>query len=420
MAEIIPFQGLRYNPKAVKKINDIFAPPYDVISPKEQGDLYKKHQFNIIRLILGKQSKNDNGRNNRYTRAGKLFQKWIQTGVLVKDASPSIYIYTQDYTFEGAAKKRIGFFAKLKFEKDSVCLPHELTLAKPKQDRVKLMRQVQANLSPIFSFYLDKKNEIEKSLKPYTKKKPLISYKDKEKITHRFWQVDDKKTIEKVRKLMKKKQTFIADGHHRYEVSKSFSQEMAKKKTSRGEFDSVMVYFTGFNEQNLSVMPTHRLVKGIADIENKIEVLSEYFKVSVAKNLKSMLASQSRKKGFALGMCFKNKFYVLEMKDNKVLTKLMRSTPAQWRKLDVAMLNKVVFEHIFKLNERQKEEKISYTRDPRLAVESVKKKKASVAFFPNTTKADQVTKIALSGNRMPQKSTYFYPKPVTGLVINKF
>ena len=420
MAEIIPFCGLRYSRKKIKNINKIFAPPYDVISAKEQGELYKQHPLNIIRLILGKQSKNDDRRNNRYARAGNLFKKWIKTGILVKDANPSIYIYTQDYTFEGIAKKRIGFLARMKFEKGKECLPHEHTLAKPKQDRVKLIRAVQANLSPIFSFYIDKKNEIEKILKPYTRKKPLISFKDKKKITHRFWQIEDKKTIDKIRKIMKRKQTFIADGHHRYEVSRSFYREMSRKKGSKGEFNSVMMYFTGFNEQNLSVMPTHRLVKAIPDIENKINSLGEYFEVSEVMNLKAILSLQTRGNGFSLGMCYKNKFYVLEMKDECLLDRLMRKSPAQWRKLDVAMLNKVIFEHIFKLNERQKEEKVSYTRDSLYAVECIKRKKALVAFFPNTTKADQVKKIALSGNRMPQKSTYFYPKPVTGLVINKF
>ncbi len=420
MAEIIPFCGLKYNKKKIKNISKVFAPPYDVISAKEQNELYKQHPYNVIRLILGKQSKNDDRRNNRYTRAANLFKKWIKTGILVKDTNPSIYIYTQDYTFEGITKKRIGFLARMKFEKGKECLPHEYTLAKPKQDRVKLIRAVQANLSPIFSFYIDKKNEIENILKPYTREKPLISFKDKEKITHRFWQVKDKKTIQRIRKLMKRKQTFIADGHHRYEVSRSFCEEMSRKKGGKGEYDSVMMYFTGFNEQNLSVMPTHRLVKAIPDIERKINSLGEYFKLSVVKNLKEMLSLQARKNGFSLGMCYKNKFYVLEMKDDRLLNKIMRKSPAQWRKLDVAMLNKVVFEHIFKLNEKQKEEKISYTRDPLYAVECVKKEDCAVAFFPNATKAEQVKKIALSGNRMPQKSTYFYPKPATGLVINKF
>ncbi|MCG2711267.1 MAG: DUF1015 domain-containing protein [Candidatus Omnitrophica bacterium] len=420
MAEIIPFCGLRYNRKKVKNIKGVFAPPYDVISEKQQGELYRQHPLNIIRLILGKQSKNDDMRDNRYTRAGNLLQEWIKTGILVKDAVPSIYIYTQDYVFDGVSKKRVGFLARMKLEKGNECLPHEHTLAKPKQDRVKLIRAVQANLSPIFTFYIDKKNEIENILKSCIRKKPLISFKDKENIMHRFWQVGKKNTIERIRKLMRRKKTFIADGHHRYEVSLSYLKEMSRKKGSNGEFNSVMMYFTGFNDQNLSVMPTHRLVKAIPDIQSKINSLGDYFKVSVVKNLKEMLSAQAGKDGFSLGMCYKNKFYVLEMKDDQILDKLMRKSPAQWRRLDVAMLNSVVFEHIFKLKEKQKEEKISYTRDPQYAVECVKSEKASAAFFPNTTKAEQVKKIALSGNRMPQKSTYFYPKPVTGLVINKF
>jgi uncharacterized protein (DUF1015 family) len=417
MADILPFCGLRYNKKKVKEINKTFAPPYDVISPKEQDQLYKQHPLNVIRLILGKISAADNQKNNRYTRAGNLFYKWIKDGILVQDEKQSIYLYTQDYTFEGVAKKRIGFIAKMQFTGKG-SLPHEHTLAKPKVDRVNLMRAVKANLSPIFSFYIDNKNEIDKLLMPFAKKKPIISFKDKDKITHRFWKIDDSLTIEKVKKLMSKKETFIADGHHRYEVAKSFYEESLKKGETGA--DGVMVYFTGFNDQNLSVMPTHRMVQFLPELEKKIDLLNKYFNITKVNDLNAMLKMQSNISGFSLGMCYKNDFYVLKMKDKVLLDKIMRKSPEQWRKLDVAMLNKVVFEHIFKLNEAEKEEKITYTRDPLFAVESVKNKKVGVVFFPNTTKAEQVKKIALSGNRMPQKSTYFYPKPITGLVINKF
>ncbi|MFH1062705.1 MAG: DUF1015 domain-containing protein [Candidatus Omnitrophota bacterium] len=417
MADILPFCGLRYNKKKVKEINKTFAPPYDVISPKEQAELYKQHPFNVVRLILGKTSSADNQKNNRYTRAGNLFYKWIKDGILVQDEKQSIYLYTQEYTFEGKAKKRIGFIAKMQFTGKG-SLPHEHTLAKPKVDRVNLMRAVKANLSPIFSFYIDNKNEIDKLLIPFAKEKPIISFKDKDKITHRFWKIDDHMTIEKVKKLMSKKETFIADGHHRYEVAKSFYEEsLAKGETGA---DGVMVYFTGFNDQNLSVMPTHRMVQDIPGLEKKIDSLNKYFNITQVDGLAAMLSTQAKTSGFSLGMCYKNDFYVLKMKDKVLLDQIMRKSPEQWRKLDVAMLNKVVFEHIFKLNEAEKEDKITYTRDPLFAVESVKNKKVGVVFFPNTTKAEQVKKIALSGNRMPQKSTYFYPKPITGLVINKF
>lgn len=421
MAQIFPFCGLRYNNKKIKNIDKVFAPPYDIISADEQKKLYAQHPFNVIRLILGKTSSRDNANNNRYTRAERVFNKWIKDDVLIQDKEPSIYIYTQDYTFEGKQKKRIGFIARMKLgEKEEVCLPHEQTLMKPKVDRLALIRAVRANLSPIFTFYIDKKNEIENLFKPFLSEQPLISYQGEDKIKHSFWQVHDKRIIKKVCKIMRRKQTFIADGHHRYEVSKTFYKEMSKKKGEKGEFNYVMMYFTGFNEQNLSVMPTHRLVKTVQDLGKRMELLHKYFKIMEVNKLGEMLALQSKTNSFSLGMYYKNKFYVLKMKDSVLLSRLMRKSPAQWRKLDVAMLNKVIFEHIFKLNAEEKEENIQYTRDPVFAVESIRKKKFSIAFFPNATKAEQVKKIALSRNRMPQKSTYFYPKPVTGLVINKF
>ena len=420
MANITPFRGLRYNQKKVKDINNVFAPPYDVISEKEQQKLYKQHPNNVIKLILGKHSKKDDAKNNRYTRAKADFSQWIDEQIMVSDEKPSIYVYTQDYTFEGVKKKRIGFVACLRFDdKGEGCLPHEQTLAKPKKDRIKLMQAVEANLSPIFSFYIDNQNAIDEVLKPYTKKKAWVDYTDNDDIRHKFWQVDDAKTIKKVQSLMKTKRVFIADGHHRYEVSKSYYEQMSKKKKA-GTYNQVMVYFTGFNEENLSVMPTHRLVKDIENIDARIKDMEKYFAKTNCGNLTDMLALQSREKGFTLGMCFKGKFFVLTMKDKVLLDRLMRKSPEQWRKLDVAMLNIVVFEHIFKLNAAQKEEKISYTRDPQFAAEAVKKKLVQVSFFPNPTKADQVKKIALAKYRMPQKSTYFYPKPITGLVIHKF
>ncbi len=423
MANIFPFCGLRYNKKKVKRISKVVAPPYDIISEKEQKKLYAEHPNNVVRLILGKQFAKDTASDNRYTRAASSFSKWIDEKIMVFDKKPCIYAYTQDYiTAGGVAKKRIGFIACLRFDDhDEGCLPHELTLAKPKKDRIMLMRAVQANLSPIFSFYIDNKNAVEDVLKPCTRKKPIIDFNDKEKIQHRFWKINNPKIIQKIRKLMRAKRVFIADGHHRYEVSRAYRQErLAKDGKKINGYNCIMVYFTGFNRENLSVLATHRLVTGVAALERKIKDLERYFKKKKFKSLEKMLVAQSASAGFTLGMFYKGSFYALALKNKTLLDRLMKKSPQEWRKLDVAMLNKVVFEHIFKLNEAQKEEKISYTRDPKFAVAAVKKKIADLAFFPNPTKPQQVKKIALARHRMPQKSTYFYPKPITGLVINKF
>jgi len=300
MADILPFNGLRYNKKKVKNFNKVFAPPYDVISESEQKKLYAQHPENIIRLILGKISKKDTVKNNRYTRAANMFSKWIGNETFIQDSKPSIYVYTQDYIFEGRRKKRIGFVARLGFDDKKGCLPHEHTLLKPKEDRVKLIRAVKANLSPIFSFYIDRKNEVQNIFKTVIKRKPLVSFKDKEKITHHFWKVDDASIINKVQKLMKNKQTFIADGHHRYEVSMAFRDEMLSQGRSRKEnFNSVMMYFTGFNEENLSVMPTHRLVKNITGLDKKIKSFEDYFKIEKFKNLNDSKRRQKKAGGFS-------------------------------------------------------------------------------------------------------------------------
>jgi len=422
MANIFPFCGLRYNKQKVKSINKVFAPPYDVILEQEQNRLYAQHPHNIVRLILGKVSSRDNDKDNRYNRALGFLKKWIKDEILVFDPKPCIYIYAQDYIIEGAKKKRIGFIARIQLDgKGNRCLPHEHTLVKPKEDRLKLIRAVRSNLSPIFSFYLDNKDTISQTLKRYITKKAIIDFKDKENIRHRFWKVDDIKAIQKIRQLMKKKQVFIADGHHRYEVSLAYRDEMINKLHTRtGDFNYMMMYFTGFSEQNLSVLPTHRLVRQMPDLKAKIKKIEKYFKKVKLKNLDELLSAQKKTAGFSLGMYYKGAFYLLEIKNYALLNRLMRKSPLQWRKLDVAMLNKIVFEHIFELTEAEKEEKIGYIRDPKFALSCVKKGHFESAFFLKATKPQQVKKIALSRNRMPQKSTYFYPKPITGLVINKF
>lgn len=421
MAEIFPFYGLRYNAKKVKNLNKIFAPPYDIISEKEQKKLYRQHPFNVVRLILGNIYPKDSTKNNRYTRAANFLNRWIKNKILIQEAKPAIYIYVQDYRLDGTKKTRIGFIARIKLDDKKGCLPHEHTLVKPKEDRLMLLRAVRANLSPIFSFYLDKKDQVEKILQPFTRKQPILNFIDKDKIRHKFWQFDDEKAIKKIRKLMQQKHIFIADGHHRYEVALTFRDEMRQKgKQEKNGFNYVMMYFTSFNEKNLSILPTHRILTEIDGLEDKIKILDQYFKKIVFKKMGELFLALRKNTGFSLGMYYQNKFYLLKIKNRTLQNRLMKKTPATWKNLEVALLNKIVLEHIFRLGEQEKEEKICYARDPKFAVKEVNKQAKRIAFFLNPTKPEQVKNVALSRNRMPQKSTYFYPKLITGLVINKF
>ncbi|MFH2145545.1 MAG: DUF1015 domain-containing protein [Candidatus Omnitrophota bacterium] len=420
MAKIFPFCGLRYNQDKVKNIDKVFSPPYDIISEQEQKAFYKQHPCNVVRLVLGKTSFKDNPRNNRYLRAAGFLNEWIKERTLIFDAKPCIYLYIQEYKVEGEKKRRLGFIARMRLDNKDRCLPHEHTLVKPKEDRMLLMRSTAANLSPIFSFFLDAKKETKRILSPFFKSRPLLDIKDKDKVRHCFWKIEDEKTQGKIAKLMKSKQVFIADGHHRYEVALAYRDEMLALGGKSGKFNYIMIYFTPFSEDSLTVLPTHRMVKAVGTVADKIKRLERYFKIVPVKTLPGLLKLQNRQTVFSLGMFYKNKFWLLKIKNTRLLAYLMRKAPKHWRKLDVAVLNNIIFGHIFKFTAAQREDNVGYTRNPRFAAACVKRGEFAAAFFLNPTKAGQVKKIALSRKRMPQKSTYFYPKPLTGLVINKF
>lgn len=420
MAKIFPFCGLRYNPDKVKSIGKVFAPPYDIIPEPEQKALYKQHPSNVVRLILGKTFSGDNPRDNRYTRAAKFLNKWTEEKTLIFDAKPCIYLYVQEYKMEGENKRRLGFIARMRLDAKDRCLPHEHTLVKPKEDRMELMRATGANLSPIFSFFLDVNGKAEKILSLYSKQKPLVDVQDKDKVRHCFWKIEDEKAQKKIMKLMRSKQIFIADGHHRYEVALAYQDEMLSQGKKSGNFNQIMIYFTPFSEENLTVLPTHRMVKAIEALVDKVKQLERYFKIIPVKNLSVLLELQKRQTVFSLGMFYKNKFRLLKIKNTGLLARLMRRAPKYWRKLDVAVLNNIIFGYIFRFTAAEREDNVGYTRDPQFAIDRVKRGEFAIAFFLNPTKAGQVKKIALSKKRMPQKSTYFYPKPLTGLVINKF
>ena len=421
MAQIFPFQGLRYNTRTVKNTAKVFAPPYDVISPAHQQALYRRHPQNIVRLILGKIQPGDDRDNNRYSRAKRLLEQWIKKNILAFDELPSLYVYSQNYIVDGRRKERVGFIGRLQLDDAGGCLPHEKTLAKPKEDRLQLIRQVRANLSPIFSFYLDPQRRVSKLVSGCMNRRPLYEVIDEEHVRHRFWSLSDPAVISRIQTLMRDKQIFIADGHHRYEVANTFRKEMlATGYSGKEAYTYVMMYFTEFSESNLCVQPTHRLVRSFPQLKKKLGALAELFAFQRVKSLAQLTKLQRACRGFSVGMYQDGVFSLLRMKDPAQLSRLMNKAPSLWRDLDVAILNTVVFEHVFGLDEARREEYIVYTRDPAEAIREVERGKFKVAFLLNPTKPQQVKDIALAGMRMPQKSTYFYPKPLSGLVINKF
>jgi len=420
MPTIRPFRGILYNPQTAADIAGAVSEPYDVISSQQQAAYYKSNPYNIVRLILGRHSVQDDRKNNRYTRAAKLFAQWQKQRVLLRDSQANIYIYTQSFPHKNSRKTRTGFIVLLKLEdfaKNSI-LPHENTFSQPVQDRLKLLHSTGANLSPIFALFGDAQGKVNKLLNQHKRAHRPYFAIEKDKVVHRIWRMGDKRKIRTIQQLLKQQQIFIADGHHRYEAALNYKMQMQKKKRRpRGTaaFNYVMTYLVASNDPGLTVLPTHRAVriKSNFKLEEIIKSLSKSFKLhkfSSSAKLFSYMLRQGRSGG-VFGTYFgKNRFYGLKMKQT--------GTHHPLHKLDVPILHSLIIERI--LPAAPFEESIYYTRDAQEAIKFVDAGKYQIAFFLRPTKVSQVQKVAKAGEKMPHKSTYFYPKALTGLVINKF
>lgn len=426
MAILIPFKGIVYNQKKIKNIAKVVTPPYDVISPGAQEEFYKAHPYNIIRLILGWEFPSDNKKNNKYKRAAKFFKSWQRSGVLLQDKQPSMYVYLQEYKNDGKKYQRCGFLSLLKFEteKKSV-LPHERVIPKPRLDRFKLLKEVHANLSPIFSIFADSSGEVDKILRSYIKNaKPFINIMF-EGVRNKFWRIDDQLIQDKIIEKMQNKRVFIADGHHRYESAMDFCNCMRKKNpkhTGRENYNFVMMYFVSSEDKGLTILPTHRAVKEIPikDVEYIERRLKDYFHLKSFSSRKQMLKNMDHMKdrigvfGMFLGG---RRYFLLVLKDQKCLDRVMnKEMSKQWRRLDVAILHDLILGHILKTKQGNN---ILYVKDAGLVSSLVEEGKYKAGFFLNPTKISQVKTVATLGERMPPKSTYFYPKLLTGLVLSK-
>lgn len=425
MATVKPFRGIVYNQKKIKDVAAVVSPAYDIIPPGMQAALYRRDPRNVIRLELGKTRTGDSVRDNRYTRARSCFEAWLKKGIMVRDEKPALYIYSQGYIDNGRRIERVGFLALMGFGEDGgqEVLPHENTLKAPKEDRLNLMLQVKANLSPIFVLFDDKTRRVTPLLKKLmATRRPFISLTwDGER--HRVWRVDDPAPVGIVMAAMRKAPLFIADGHHRFETAKNFARELARRGASPAEIDrakSLMVYFVESDERMLTVLPAHRLPKDIGDLGEKtiVEKLSRSFYVERVPSFRAMMKRLGALAAtHAFGMYFgRSRAYILRLKDVRDSDRAIKDKPKDWKRLDVAILHLFVFQHV--LGIRDTDDNVEFVKDAAETALLVDRKRFPVAFFLNPTKASQVKRIARLGERMPRKATYFYPKPLTGLVIN--
>jgi len=427
MTLIRPFKGLRYDTGRTGASHaSLCAPPYDVISPSEREELYKNSDYNVIRLILGKILPDDTAKENQYTRARGFLAEWMEKGILVRDKEENYYAYLQEYDVEGKRHRRLGFFGLFKIEDPAsgTILPHEHTLAAPKKDRLELIKEVKTNLSPIFSLFSDKYGKVTEILeKTEFYEKPAVDITIKG-VRHALWRISDSISVSKISAFMSDRNVFIADGHHRYEVARQYRDFARQAPGYNGNADFVMMYFTDMDAgDGLTVLATHRVINDITgagsnDISDR---MAKYFHVESHKGLECLM-EHLRKKARAkhiFGFYGGGKFLSFELEQGLNIEELVdEGRTKEWKTLDVSILHSVIFRKLLGID--PKEGDVTYVRDPYEAVSLVKEGANKAAFLLNPTRVDQLRAVAEKGEMMPQKSTYFYPKLLTGLVMNKF
>ena len=419
MAKIYPFKGILYNQKEISNLAEVVAPPYDVISPQAQDKYYRNSDYNIIHLILGRIYSDDTESNNRYTRARDTLDKWLKTGILKRDEKTAVYLYEQDYSIFGKSCIRRGIIPLVRLEdfKDEVILPHEMTFSRAKQDRLNLLRATRANLSPIFAFYEDNSNTIAGIINDYFSKKPIIDLEDEDRVRHKLWAISEAGDIAKIKKNLEDKTLFIADGHHRYETALNFRNEMKRKvvhfNKEEEDYNRVMVYLVNIN-QAFSVLPTCRLIRGLKDLDMKR--IENFFRVKTVEKKEISVQLEKEKDRHAFGMYYKGKYYLFVLRDISAADRLMDpGEPRELKRLDVTILHKLLIEHILNIDD----DKIDYVMGEDSSIKLVDKGGYDLVFFLNPISKKEFKEAAQAHCLMPKKTTYFYPKALSGLVINK-
>ncbi|MDR1159334.1 MAG: DUF1015 domain-containing protein [Syntrophomonadaceae bacterium] len=429
MANIIPIKGLRYNKEKIGNLASVVTPPYDIIDEAAQARYYAENSANIIRLELGLIFPQDTPENNRYSRAEKYLQKWLEDEILIRETKPALYYYQQCFKIDNQPVVRNSFICGLKVEDYSQgnILPHEETLSKPKADRLQLLRATKANFSSIFGLFSDPEKIIDHTLSALAENLvPDINITDEAGEAHRVWVITDAAIIGRIVSLMSDKNIYIADGHHRYETSLEYARIMAEQKIDG--YDYVLTTLVNIYDEGLVVLPTHRVVGNVSDfkISTFLKQLEPLFKVEkyTTKNSPSGFVEELAKAGqknHVIGLYDGKCLYFLTLKNEKSsFSKLPPEKSLAWKNLDVAIADNLILNNLLNIGEeeRRNQDNLAYTRDISWLIEQVDSKKRQLGIILNPTKVEDIVKVADAKDKMPQKSTYFYPKLITGLIIN--
>ena len=403
MAIIYPFKALRYTKKA-GKLKDNVCPPYDIISPDERKALINKSVFNLVTLEKPEGE-------NKYVEARHTLESWIKNGVVAYDDSDSVYLYRVSFVYGGKDYHYDGIIALCKaynFD-EKVVLPHENTLSGAKEDRFRLLLATRTSFSSVYSLYEDNDGRVKRSLDGVTDTEPVSKVTDGDGVTHTLWRISDQKQIEEIVSSMADKKLYIADGHHRYETALRY-----RDFTGYPEAGCLLMTMVDMNSEGLLVLPTHRILKKECDVEAAIKAMEEDFDIVTLQSKEEMekyLEENDRLHAFGI---YAGGVY--------------RGATLKWavdwqspvKELDVSVLHDVILEKQFGVTKEDLASQtcLEYTRDTDEAVKAVDEG-AAAAFILNATKVSQIRDVADAGEKMPQKSTYFHPKLISGLIMRR-
>jgi len=463
--EIRPFKAFRFNSAVVGDVGKCIAPPFDVISPCQQEQLYQRSQYNIVRITKGKTNPCDDDSNNQYTRAAQYLARWMQQGVLKQDSTEAIYAYVQDFQLAGTALQRLNFIALAKLEDfgpPGCVRPHEQILNEQLSDRLKLKRATEARFGLVFMLYEDQQKIAEKIIKKVClatedtecteiKKcntssefsvlsvakcdSPLIDFVNDDSVRHRVYAITSKRDIDAIAAMMSDKTCIIADGHHRYTTGLYYCNE-SNNPAARYQ----MLAFANTCQDGLKVLATHRLVGNLDnfDINQLIAELKEDFEVTelrfssangrdrARQKMLAMMKAEYDNNETAFGIyAGENRFYLAVLTNKQAMDSAAPDKSAAWRKLDASILHKLVLEKLLGIDQENlaKGQNLEYIKDTPVAINDaisqIRSRQKQVIFFMNPIKMQQLKMVTDAGERMPPKSTYFYPKMYTGLTIQK-
>jgi len=425
MSVIQPFRGLRYDPQKIGDLASVMALPYDVLTERDRDELYQASPYNIVRLIWGKDLPGDGAQENKYLRAARLLRKWEDEGILIRDEQEAFYLYVQDFVLgKGEVKSRRGIIARVRLEDadSEAILPHEETFPEQTADRLQLIRATRANLDPIFAVYEGETGSLKAILEEEMRQLPLIDIRDRWGIRHRLWAIKKAEARRAIEQEMEDRPLFIGDGHHRYEAALQYRREMMEKEggAAREEagYHSTLMTLISTEDPGLVILPVHRLIRGIEGWNLK-ELLGqaggsfsvEEVRLPAGEEERERFVSEYLEKEGTFTRCFG----LYAGGESLYLLTLYQPQP----KLDVAILDELILQGMLGLHGSEKEERVGYTFDTHESLRQVEAGTYDLAFLVRATSLQEVRSVSLAGEKMPQKSTYFYPKLLSGLVIHR-